>query len=105
MPMAEMPNIVPALPELFLAGVIMLLLMFGVFQKGVFGQPPAKLLIGQKVIVFTFDLLRPRIPSRGRYRLQQPHRRFCDQAFYNRRLATSAGAGQHHHPRTSHFTV
>ncbi|MBO6520733.1 MAG: NADH-quinone oxidoreductase subunit NuoN [Rhodospirillales bacterium] len=32
--MAEMPNIVPALPELFLAGVIMLLLMFGVFQKG-----------------------------------------------------------------------
>lgn len=34
MPMAEMPNIVPALPELFLAGVIMLLLMFGVFQKG-----------------------------------------------------------------------
>jgi len=34
MPMAEMPNIVPALPELFLAGVIMLLMMFGVFQKG-----------------------------------------------------------------------
>ncbi|MEX0693290.1 MAG: NADH-quinone oxidoreductase subunit NuoN, partial [Rhodospirillales bacterium] len=34
MTMAEMPNIVPALPELFLAGVIMLLLMFGVFQKG-----------------------------------------------------------------------
>jgi NADH-quinone oxidoreductase subunit N len=34
MPVAEMPNIVPALPELFLAGVIMLLLMFGVFQKG-----------------------------------------------------------------------
>lgn len=32
--MAEMPNLVPALPELFLAGVIMLLLMFGVFQKG-----------------------------------------------------------------------
>jgi len=32
--MTEMPNIVPALPELFLAGVIMLLLMFGVFQKG-----------------------------------------------------------------------
>lgn len=34
MQMAELPNIVPALPELFLAGVIMLLLMFGVFQKG-----------------------------------------------------------------------
>ncbi len=32
--MAEMPNLIPALPELFLAGVIMLLLMFGVFQKG-----------------------------------------------------------------------
>ncbi len=32
--MTEMPNIVPALPELFIAGVIMLLLMFGVFQKG-----------------------------------------------------------------------
>jgi len=34
MEMAEMPNLIPALPELFLAGVIMLLLMFGVFQKG-----------------------------------------------------------------------
>ena len=34
MTMATMPNIIPALPELFLAGVIMLLLMFGVFQKG-----------------------------------------------------------------------
>ncbi len=34
MQMAELPNIVPALPELFLSGVIMLLLMFGVFQKG-----------------------------------------------------------------------
>ncbi len=32
--MNELPNIVPALPEIFLAGVIMLLLMFGVFQKG-----------------------------------------------------------------------
>ncbi len=32
--MTELPNIVPALPEIFLAGVIMLLLMFGVFQKG-----------------------------------------------------------------------
>jgi len=31
--MADVPNIVPALPELFLAGVIMALLMFGVFQK------------------------------------------------------------------------
>jgi len=34
MPMAEFPNIVPALPEIFLACVIMALLMFGVFQKG-----------------------------------------------------------------------
>ena len=34
MPVAAFPNIVPALPELFLAGVIMLLLLFGVFQKG-----------------------------------------------------------------------
>ena len=32
--MAELPNVVPALPELFLALVIMALLMFGVFQKG-----------------------------------------------------------------------
>lgn len=32
--MAEMPNLIPALPELFLAGTIMFLLMFGVFQKG-----------------------------------------------------------------------
>jgi len=30
----EIPNIVPALPEIFISGVIMLLLMFGVFQKG-----------------------------------------------------------------------
>ncbi len=34
MPMAEFPNIAPALPEIFLACVIMALLMFGVFQKG-----------------------------------------------------------------------
>ena len=32
--MAELPNVVPALPELFLALVILALLMFGVFQKG-----------------------------------------------------------------------
>jgi len=32
--MAELPNVVPALPELFLALVIMALLMIGVFQKG-----------------------------------------------------------------------
>ena len=32
--MADLPNVVPALPELFLALVIMALLMFGVFQKG-----------------------------------------------------------------------
>ena len=31
--MAEVPNIVPALPELFLALAIMAMLMFGVFQK------------------------------------------------------------------------
>ena len=31
--MAEIPNLVPALPELFLAGAIMAMLMFGVFQK------------------------------------------------------------------------
>ena len=32
--MAETPNLIPALPELFLAVVIMALMMFGVFQKG-----------------------------------------------------------------------
>ena len=31
--MAEVPNIVPALPELFLGLSIMAMLMFGVFQK------------------------------------------------------------------------
>ena len=31
--MADLPNVVPALPELFLALVIMALLMLGVFQK------------------------------------------------------------------------
>ncbi len=31
--MAEIPNIVPALPELFLGGAIMAMLMFGAFQK------------------------------------------------------------------------
>ncbi len=34
MSMAQLPNLVPALPEVFLAGAIMALLMFGVFQKG-----------------------------------------------------------------------
>lgn len=33
MPLAQVPNLVPALPELFLAVIIMVLLMFGVFQK------------------------------------------------------------------------
>lgn len=31
---AEIPNLIPALPELFLAATIMVLLMLGVFQKG-----------------------------------------------------------------------
>lgn len=34
MTMAQLPNLIPALPEVFLAGAIMALLMFGVFQKG-----------------------------------------------------------------------
>jgi NADH-quinone oxidoreductase subunit N len=33
MPMAQVPNLAPAAPELFLALIIMVLLMFGVFQK------------------------------------------------------------------------
>ena len=33
MPMAEVPNLIPALPEIFLACVAMALLMLGVFQK------------------------------------------------------------------------
>ncbi len=35
MPMADVPNIVPALPEVFLACVAMVLLMLGVFQRAV----------------------------------------------------------------------
>ncbi len=34
MPLAQVPDLMPILPELFLALVIMALLMFGVFQKG-----------------------------------------------------------------------
>jgi len=34
MPLAETPNLIPALPELFLAGVAMALLMLGAFQLG-----------------------------------------------------------------------
>ena len=34
MPLAQVPDLIPVLPELFLALVIMALLMFGVFQKG-----------------------------------------------------------------------
>ncbi|MBT6095186.1 MAG: NADH-quinone oxidoreductase subunit NuoN [Rhodospirillaceae bacterium] len=34
MPLAQVPDLVPVLPELFLALVVMALLMFGVFQKG-----------------------------------------------------------------------
>jgi len=33
MPLSDIPNLVPALPEIFLAGAIMALLMLGVFQK------------------------------------------------------------------------
>ncbi len=33
MPMSEFPNLIPALPEIFLAGAAMALLMLGVFQK------------------------------------------------------------------------
>jgi NADH-quinone oxidoreductase subunit N len=33
MPTSELPNLIPALPEVFLAGVAMVLLMLGVFQK------------------------------------------------------------------------
>lgn len=33
MPMAQVPNLVPATPEIFLAVIILVLLMFGVFQK------------------------------------------------------------------------
>ena len=40
--MAELPNVVPALPELFLALVIMALLMIGVFQKGGTADQDAK---------------------------------------------------------------
>jgi NADH-quinone oxidoreductase subunit N len=42
MNMAEVPNLVPALPELFLALVIMALLMFGVFQKNVLADQDKK---------------------------------------------------------------
>ena len=34
MPLAQIPDLIPILPELFLALVVMALLMFGVFQKG-----------------------------------------------------------------------
>jgi len=34
MPLAEIPNLIPALPEVFMAVAIMVLLMFGVFQPG-----------------------------------------------------------------------
>ncbi len=33
MPLSEIPNLVPALPEIFLGGAVMALLMLGVFQK------------------------------------------------------------------------
>ncbi len=34
MPLAEIPNVIPALPELFLALIVMASVVFGVFQKG-----------------------------------------------------------------------
>ncbi len=39
---ADVPNLVPALPELFLALSIMALLMFGVFQKGALAEEDVK---------------------------------------------------------------
>jgi len=46
MPMAQIPNFVPALPELFLSVIIMALLMFGVFQKA--DSPEAEIKTAQR---------------------------------------------------------
>ena len=42
MPLAQIPNLIPALPELFVAVMIMALLMFGVFQKGALADHDVK---------------------------------------------------------------
>ena len=34
MPLADIPDLIPVLPEVFMAVAIMVLLMFGVFQPG-----------------------------------------------------------------------
>jgi len=62
MPMAHVPNLLPAVPELFLAVIIMVLLMFGVFQKtdgGVEDVKTARLTSGVSVacILFTVFLV------------------------------------------------
>ncbi len=60
MPIAEVPNLIPALPELFMACAAMALLMLGVFQKAVDGDgavAAARLIANLSVITLVLALL------------------------------------------------
>lgn len=60
MPLAEVPNLVPALPEIFVACMIMALLMFGVFQKGALAEHDVqgtRLVSGLSITVLVLTLL------------------------------------------------
>ena len=60
MPLAQIPNLIPALPELFVACMIMALLMLGVFQKGALADQDVKsfrLISGFSVLVLGLAIL------------------------------------------------
>ncbi len=69
MPVAEIPNVIPALPELFAAVMIMALLMFGVFQKNALADqdaPSSRLISGLSITVLALTLLLVASFSAGR---------------------------------------
>jgi len=69
MPMAQIPNLIPAIPELFLAITIMALLMFGVFQKADSPEAEvktARITVWLTVITLGFTLLMVVNASDGR---------------------------------------
>ena len=66
MPLAQVPNLVPVMPELFLAVVSMALLMLGVFQKDDEGQKTARTISVLGVISLALTLLLTVTLSGGR---------------------------------------
>jgi NADH-quinone oxidoreductase subunit N len=60
MPLADMPNLVPVLPEIFLACAAMVLLVFGAYSKS---ESAFRFIIGVCVVVLALAMLLLTIPS------------------------------------------